>query len=169
MDLFYSDTLDGLAWISFTSGDGTVSYIDDFRIGTDAWNPQPGDTDGDGMSDEWERDYWQSPNVVSNSTADYDGDGLSNAGEEIAGTHPNDAQSYFMVSNAVVKFPVGDFVLHWSSVTGRVYSVESSSNLLDKVWYNIASNLPATPPANVYTVRVDNASTRFGRIGVRKE
>ena len=166
---FYSDTLGGLSGVRFRAyGDSTV-YVDDVRISTNAWNPQPGDTDGDGMQDEWERNYWQSPNVVSNSAGDYDGDGLSNEGEDIAGTDPTDDNSVFMISNVTVDAAASNIVLCWPSVSNRLYAVDGASNLVDGTWFNIKSNIAPTPAGNVYTVEVDSAGAFFNRIRVRKE
>ncbi|MBP7275109.1 MAG: S8 family serine peptidase [Kiritimatiellae bacterium] len=45
------------------------------------------DTDGDGIPDWWELQYFQNLNVI-NGTSDWDGDGLSDFGEYLAGTNP---------------------------------------------------------------------------------
>jgi len=47
------------------------------------------DTDGDGMPDDWEQQYFGSPTAAS-PTADDDGDGMSNYAEFVAGTNPTD-------------------------------------------------------------------------------
>ncbi len=46
------------------------------------------DTDGDGMSDEWEEGYGLDPHNGNDSDQDPDGDGLTNLEEYIADTHP---------------------------------------------------------------------------------
>ncbi len=163
---FYADTLSGFTGVTFTASDPAVQYVDDVRIGTDAWNPSPGDTDGDGMADDWERDYWQSPNVVSNSAGDYDGDGASNEGEGIAGTDPTEAGSVFMITNITTDAAGSNLVLRWPSVSDRVYGVWWTTNLLTN-FTGMASNLPATPPENVYTDALHGAvRENFYRIGV---
>ena len=90
---FYSDSLSALSAIECHSYNGAVSYVDDIRVGTNAWNPAPGDTDGDNMADEWERNYWLSCNV-SDGTGDWDGDGWSDASEAQADTDPTDSLSH---------------------------------------------------------------------------
>lgn len=57
---------------------------------------------------------------------DDDGDGLNNAGEDLAGTNPFDANSLFRVT-AVARGQGGTTVT-WSSVAGRRYQLESASS-----------------------------------------
>ena len=45
------------------------------------------DTDGDGLSDEWETQFGTDPNA-DDAAADPDGDGLTNLQEQANGTHP---------------------------------------------------------------------------------
>jgi hypothetical protein len=45
------------------------------------------DTDGDGLSDEWETQFGTDPNL-NDAAADPDGDGLTNVQEQTNGTHP---------------------------------------------------------------------------------
>jgi len=164
---FYSDALSGFSWVKFTASHGKTLYLDDIRIGTNAWNPQPGDTDGDGVPDDWEVLYFQSPNL-SDGSGDSDSDGLTDSGEEIAGTDPTDSNSVFEVSEEGMQ--IGDgFIIRWPSVGGRLYSVDSRTNLLTDVWSNIESNIAPTPPLNTYTVQTDNAETLFNRVRVRKQ
>ena len=59
--------------------------------------------------------------------------------------------------------PDGKPVLQWTSGTGQTYSVMAATNLLAP-YTPVASNLPATPPLNVYTTETDSASTSFFRI-----
>ena len=51
------------------------------------------DSDGDGMSDEFESFYDFNPNDSSDGSHDSNGDGLTNAQESQAGTNPVDPNS----------------------------------------------------------------------------
>lgn len=51
------------------------------------------DSDGDGITDEWERTYGLDPNDPSDATQDQDGDGLNNQDEFILQTDPTVADS----------------------------------------------------------------------------
>jgi len=165
---FYSPELSGFTRVGFRSYDESTLYVDDVRIGTAAWNPKPGDTDGDGLDDNWEVLYFNSPNILTSRTGNLDGDELTDGEEEIAGTDPTDPDSVFSVSENGME--IGDnFIIRWPSAGGRLYSVDSLTNLVTDTWSNMATNLPATPPENVYTVQVDNVEKLFNRVRVRKE
>ncbi|VGO12202.1 hypothetical protein PDESU_00753 [Pontiella desulfatans] len=83
-----------------------------------------GDTDGDGLPDVWEAEYFTDA-VAAVAAYDFDGDGQSNAEEFIAGTNPTNAASLFKAAH-VWSAPFGT-VVEWVSVTGRTYSVLWSS------------------------------------------
>ena len=57
----------------------------------------------------------------------------------------------------------GNDLLQWTSGTGQTYSVMAATNLLAP-YAPVASNLPATPPLNVYTTPANPASASFFRI-----
>jgi hypothetical protein len=78
--------------------DGIVSAVHamrstSFEVVQLGWQPpaQPADADGDGLPDDWERDYGLDPGNPSGDDGlggDPDGDGRTNGDERTAGTHP---------------------------------------------------------------------------------
>ena len=74
------------------------------------------DSDGDGLPDLFDPDS--------------DNDGFSDRAEFVAGTSAIDAGSQFNIESA---FPISgtNFVLQWNSVSGRVYSVQGTTNLFE--------------------------------------
>ena len=104
------------------------------------------DVNHNGIPDWWETLYFGGP--VS-ATADADGEGLSNYGEFIAGTNPTNSQSAFKFIS-VQRVAQQGFLVTWSSVTNRSYSVLRSPSVLG-TYTIIRSNLPATPPQNNFT------------------
>jgi hypothetical protein len=87
----------------------------------------PDDSDGDGMTDVWEYQYFgNSTNAVASE--DSDGDGLNNWQEWLAGTNPTNAASVLRLQLPVL-LP-GSVALTWTSVTNRTYFVQRATNLL---------------------------------------
>lgn len=73
-------------------GDGFGNALE-YAAGTNPADPlsNPGDTDGDGLSDAWELTHFG--NLAQTGVGDPDGDGFSNAQEFVAGTAPTSAAS----------------------------------------------------------------------------
>ncbi|MBN2162287.1 MAG: PKD domain-containing protein [Pontiellaceae bacterium] len=117
------------------------------------------DRDGDGMDDDWERSVF---GVNADGASDNDGDAFCNADEYIAGTDPTNSASFFTVTNAA---PASGFVVQWSALEGRYYSVlwtdcltNSCTTLQDNLEY----------PQNSYTDTVHSAeSAGFYQVEVR--
>lgn len=125
------------------------------------------DSDDDGISDEWENQYFGS-STGAVATADTDGDGADNLTEYISGHNPTNSASVFEVTTftppTTNSAPV---VITWNSVTGRIYNVGWSDNLIAPAFTsNYSVDLPY--PANSYTDTVERIGTRhFYRIDVR--
>ena len=111
-----------------------------------------------------------STNFDAAALSDFDGDGMSTWQEYLAGTDPMNSNS-FLGFIAVTNPPSvsAGFVIQWSSVTGKWYHLDRSTNLLaiPPFDYNVRSNIQATPPLNTET---DTTATSQGpffyRIGV---
>ena len=104
---------------------------------------------------------YNNPAAVTN--ADPDGDGMCNWDEYVAGTDPSNTLSRLVITNAAVMSVTGH-ILTWPGMSGHVYSVERSTNLMEG-FTGILSNLPWMDPVN--TVTDDFISTpAFYRIKV---
>lgn len=122
------------------------------------WNAEV-DGDGDGMPDAWEVLHGTDPEV-DDAGADADGDGSPNRVEYIAGTAPLDRASVFRLTSWLKGGGGGN--LSWSTVPGRSYAVENSTNLEE---WNVVERLKASGTALSRSVQLD-AATGFYRVRV---
>ena len=117
------------------------------------------DLNGDGLGDLWQLRYAL---TTSSPDADPDGDGMSNAEEEIAGTHPLDANSCFEVP--LVPSADGEsFLLNWNGVAGKQYSIQETQTLSN---WDPTSTMISNGGSESVTLTADQAF-RFWRISVR--
>ena len=93
-------------------------------------------------------------------TSDFDNDLVPDREEYFAGTDPRD----YMSCLEVYCEPTGGepgFVLRWSSVLGRKYTLYRGTNLITQAFSETSNNITATPPENVYTDTVSGADALF--------
>ena len=112
--------------------------------------------------------YWLAGHgLETNDAAVFDDDDMDQmlVWEEFqAGTDPTNGMSYFYVSGVDQAPGSTNLELRWSSVAGQRYGVACTTNPAAD-FQPIASNLPATPPWNAYTVTVDAVDGgRFYRV-----
>jgi hypothetical protein len=83
---------------------------------------------------------------------DSDHDGMNNWQKWRAGTDPTNGASCLVFTSVVWNAACTGIVVRWSSVAGRQYNLDRSSNLLlDAFSWNVRSNIPAIPPVNTET------------------
>ncbi len=103
------------------------------------------ETGGSGYSQEqedWIVSNWGSIGAYPGDDVDSDLDGYLNVEEFVAGTLPTDNTSFFEVNNLTASGSPS--VVITPSVTGRVYDVEATANLISGSWTVIATNVPGT-------------------------
>lgn len=119
------------------------------------------DTDGDGMPDAWETQYFG--NTSRNGLADFDADGMKDRDEYLAGTNPNDAQSLFEFI-VIEKEPEGGVTVTWSSQPEKQYTVERSLDVVTG-YTPVLSNIVATSLTNrVHDATATNEGPYFYRV-----
>ncbi|MFC1462785.1 right-handed parallel beta-helix repeat-containing protein [Verrucomicrobiota bacterium] len=124
------------------------------------------DTDGDFVPDDWETIYFGGLDV-SDGVSHQDADGVCDRDEFVAGTDPTNATSCFAVTDMTSRDGT-NVVLTWPSTVGRCYAIRTDTNLVESGDTLLVSGIVATPPSNVYTCTVDNASARFYRAVIQE-
>ena len=121
------------------------------------------DVNSNGMSDLYEEYYFGS--VSSNRTryTDTDGDGMSDYAEFIAGTNPTNALSNLRFLTTVDSNNVVTF--QWSAIPGRIYEVQTSTNLSEWTPVSLWEQAVASPMTYSWTNAADRA--RAFRVEVR--
>jgi len=117
----------------------------------------------------WLALYGWTNNFDAAALGNPDGDGHYTWEEWIAGTVPTNGESFLWISNVNWTASATGIVLQWPSVEGREYDVTWASNL-SSGFSVVASNLPATAPANTFTNSVlDDDLFEFLRLNVRHQ
>ena len=110
---------------------------------------------GDGIPNEWRQEHFGTP-YGPPADEDTDGDGYDNRAEEIAGTHPLAADSFFAMGALAFGPPVA---LQWSCLANRAYDVWFTPDL-QRPFQPLATGLATNAYAPV--------SNGFYRLEVRK-
>ena len=103
-----------------------------------------GDSDNNGLIDDWERFYFG--HIGVDPSGDDDHDGMSNGAEAAAGTDPTDANSVFKFIR-ITKQSAGGYLLEWQSATNRLYTLQRASGL-GGTFVDLQTGITATPPVN---------------------
>lgn len=131
------------------------------------------DSDADGLSDQEELTgldnalTFADPQGAASdpNDSDSDDDGMSDGHEAIAGTDRNNAASLFKVVDSAAASAT-NLVLRWSSVSGKLYAIHSTTNLLAHL-EPVQTDIPAAAPVNSFTVTVDGIERTFYVIEVQ--
>lgn len=102
-------------------------HLGDGQLGTLSF--QCTDTDGDGIGDEYERQYFSGSLTAATSTSDADKDGVSDKQEYAALTDPKNAASFLRVTTIATSPLNGFFRVTFTTQPGRTYSMERSADL----------------------------------------
>ena len=119
-----------------------------------------------GTPHSWLASFGWTNDVESADIADADGDGLAAWQEYVAGNNPTEPLSVLRISTLSRAEAALGWELTWPSVAGRVYAV--SRSMVDDLrgFVEIGSDLPATPPHNLFVDPDAGPEARFYRIEV---
>jgi hypothetical protein len=120
-----------------------------------------GDSDHDGLDDDWEMTYFG--DLSHDGTADSDGDGLTDLQEFLAGTNPINNDSVLRCLAVVTS--AGGATIYWSAVLGHSYRIEYKNSIDDANWTTLVSSTsPSTPNASVFDPDASLSTQRFYRV-----
>lgn len=118
-----------------------------------------------GIPTAWKMQHFGSTNgPLTGAMEDRDGDGACNLAEYVSGTDPVNPTSKFQVSGVSIQGRGNG--LFFGTVTGRLYSVKYSDDLLAGGWGIIVSNLAGTG-GPLQVTDTNDVSRRWYRVGVR--
>jgi hypothetical protein len=123
------------------------------------------DANHNGISDAWEKYYFGEVSTNRTQYTDTDGDGMSDYAEFIAGTDPTNPDSNLRFLSTTLQTN-HLFNIQWSAVPGRIYQIESSTNL--QTWLPLTDWLQAqASPMSYATTTTNNSRALFYRVQVR--
>jgi hypothetical protein len=162
----YSDTL---PWpVAADGGGASLQRISPDEYGNDPANwmaasPTPGpgqsDTDGDGMPDSWEQQYFGSP-TAANPNADADDDGLTNLNEYLAGTDPQDPNSSLRLR---ISKP-GNVLLEFTAASNKSYTIEYRDGFETGPWTRLQDFAPTPGGGPMQATDSPGGGPRFYRL-----
>jgi hypothetical protein len=122
------------------SPNGVASFPKQTLTGLVTLSSRTNSTYGDGIPDVWRlRWFGTVNNYLSLSNACPSGDGVINYLKFVAGVDPNTANDFPCLKPKTPK-PSGYSAIHWPTVSGKQYVIESSASLFSGSWSAIATN-----------------------------
>ena len=118
------------------------------------------DSDNDGMPDDWEQQYFNSPTGAS-PTDDSDGDARSNYDEFVDGTNPVDPNDYLAATDT--EFDGTTVTLTFRSVPLKRYVVEYRDDLTSGSWMQLG-NIRAADSTTLTVTDTPGGTHRYYRL-----
>ena len=125
------------------------------------------DSNTNGLLDGWEQQYFGSPLSAADPWDDADDDGALNLDESTADTNPFSGQSRLRISGMAWDGEASWLVAVESTSTGRLYTVESSTNLMAAAGWQVTGHQDRRGTGGVLLMReADLGGPQFERVRV---
>ena len=152
----------------FHADGSPMGIMDHFSVQSSPDKGPRTDHDKDGLPDLWETEHGLDASLAHGKDGpdgDPDQDGQTNSSEYKAGTHPNDAESAFIIQTARITSDV--LSVTWKSRSDRTYFLEFSTDL--KTWEPLRHRSRVLPIAgqNGATTTAELPITSFNNAFVR--
>lgn len=151
---------------AYSANCGWISLSNTFAVLKADNCVQGADTDVDGITDAWEKQFSASLATLT-ATGDFDGDGISDKDEYKADTNPLDGTDQLRITALSVTAGGSTSTVTWTSKQTRLYQVQNRTDLLTGSW---STNTPpglVSPDLGTLTTRAAPGSVvtqRFFRV-----
>ena len=150
------DAADELRLTFYGPSPGIDFYLDGVTL-----VERPLDSDGNGLSDDWEHYFFET--TGNPADRDSDSDGMTDLEEMIAGTDPIDR---FSNLSATLLESGGGMQFRWGSAPGRKYTLWKSATLLPNSWMEVSTGLNGDGSILSYPLPAPVAPEEFYQITV---
>lgn len=120
-----------------------------------------GDTDLDGLPDQWELD--QFGNLQQGANDDPDHDGTGNRAEYLLGLKPTDARQWFHATKGAIT-PGSSATITWPAKPGLKFTVSRSTTLANGSWVQLGDPITTTTDLGTYTDLTAPTGKAFYRV-----
>ena len=146
--------------------EGVDFYVDDISLTKVLPSVNPDDTDGDGMLDTWEQQFFPSMNVADVlPNSDADGDGATNLEEFRSDTIPLSPFISFRISD--YNYGATSFECEWKGSPNKDYRVLSTTDLSSGEWSVVEEALAGSLTyTNTWSNDHQGAETKFYKVEI---